>query len=217
MVSVLSGTAWAQIHLLTDALPLVYTSAPFSFTQFHASLTFIPIGLGAFLGIPIRQHHRRRALVTHQSRAVPSPESKLSGFYIAAPVLTAGLLWFAWSIPPRIEIHWLYSVTSLLFLGFAPNGFATVLAGYLIDSYTTYAASALVPCGSMRCISSAVFPLFGTNVFTALGANVAASVLAAWATSFCILPWVFWKWGRRIQETSPCAGRSPEREIESGC
>ena len=47
-----------------------------------------------------------------------------------------------------------------------------------------------------------------------LGANLAASVLAAWATTFCILPWIFWKWGRRIRERSPYAKKSAEKEIE---
>ena len=82
--------------------------------------------------------------------AVPSPESKLLCFYVATPVLAAGLWWFAWSMPPRAIVHWLCSVTSLLFLGFAASKSTKVLAKYLIDTHTTYAASTLVPCCTMR-------------------------------------------------------------------
>ncbi|KAL8677047.1 MAG: hypothetical protein Q9186_006494 [Xanthomendoza sp. 1 TL-2023] len=205
LVSILSAAAYALVYLLTDAIPLVYTSAPFSFTAPHASLIFIAIGIGPFLGLPIHLYDRRCNNLARKSNTPLTPEDKLLGFYITAPFLAAALWWFSWSIPPLVTVHWFCSVVSLTFVGFAANEFPVVLEGYLIDTYTTYAASALVPCGVLRNVLSAVLPLFGREMFEALGANVASSILAAAATVFCVVPWVFWKYGKKIRESSPYA------------
>ena len=205
MVSVLNATVWALIYLLSDALPVVYSSAYFDFPAAQSSLPFLSIGIGAGFGVFVRFYDRRKAALRRKNHIPLKPEDKLLGFYIAAPTLAIGLWWFAWTIPPLVHTYWIISVLSLVLLGFSANEFVTLLAGYLIDSYTTYATSALVPCGFMRCILSAIFPLFGRQMFIDLGSNVACSVLAGMASIFCVTPYIFAKYGERIRLRSKYA------------
>lgn len=46
---------------------------------------------------------------------------------------------------------------------------------------------------------AARFPLFTHQMYTGLGSNVAMSIFAAIATSFCITPVVFIRYGRKLR------------------
>jgi hypothetical protein len=63
---------------------------------------------------------------------------------------------------------------------------------------------------------SAAFPLFATDMYDALGANVASSILAALAIVFCILPPLFSRYGRRIRGLSKFAKHSLQVYQENG-
>lgn len=103
-------------------------------------------------------------------------------------------------IPPRVQgVHWIASAIPLVLIGYALNEFDAVLAGYLADSYLSFAASGFAALSLVRSTLSASFPLFPTHMFNGLGAKIAASVLAAVATVFCIIPPLFSRYGRRIR------------------
>lgn len=120
-------------------------------------------------------------------------------------MLAGGLWWFAWTVPPFIgNAHWIVSTIALVFIGCAVNEFDSVLAGYLADSYLTYAASGLAALSFLRSFMSAMFPLLGARMFDGLGANV-SSILAALATLFCVVPPLFLKYGKRIRGRSKSA------------
>ena len=76
------------------------------------------------------------------------------------------------------------------------------MQGYLTDSYTDYAASANAPLACIRGILSAVFPIFGEQMFEILGSNVSGSILAAVATVYCLVALWFWRNGARARERS---------------
>ena len=95
---------------------------------------------------------------------------------------------------------------SLILLGFATNEFDAVLAGYLADSYTIFAASAFAAMCFLRPSLSAVFPLFARQLFVNLGANVGTSVLGAIATIFCIFPIMFVSVGRGFEQPANLQG-----------
>ncbi len=97
---------------------------------------------------------------------------------------------------------------SLIFVGFAANEFDCVLAGYLADSYTIYAASAIAATAFVRAIFSGAFPLFARQLFTNLDANIGASILAAIATVFCVAPILFLYHGERFRKASDFAKHS---------
>ena len=68
---------------------------------------------------------------------------------------------------------------ALVPVGYAINDVDFVLAGYISDSYTTYAASAFAASASTRCLISCAFAQFAEIMFERLGSNIAVSILAA--------------------------------------
>ncbi|KAL4884448.1 major facilitator superfamily domain-containing protein [Aspergillus karnatakaensis] len=202
--SLMSGCSVAVMYLFTESLPPIYESMGFS--QKESNLPFFAIGLGFIPSIAIRLMDQRVAAQRHRDRLPLLPENKLAGIALGAPFLAIGLWWFAWMVPPVVRgVHWFVTLIPLFFVGFALNEFGTVLAGYLADSYHSYAASAFAAMSLARSSLSAVFPLIAPKMFGALGANVALSVLAAGAIIFCPVPFVFRYYGRRLRERSKFA------------
>ena len=207
--SVLSAVAFGLLYLFTEALPVVY--AAFGFTPQQASLAFIPLAIGIFSSTFTRLYDHHIYKQSQRRGRPPQPEAKLIGFAIGAPLLAIGLWWFAWTIPPQVmSVHWIASMLSLLFVGYASNEFDCTLAGYIADSYTVFAASAFAALAFLRAVCCALFPLFAYRMFTDITPNVASSILAASATVFCIGPVLFLRYGKSIREMSSFARYSLE-------
>ena len=207
VVSVMSATAFALIYLFTEALSIVY--ADFGFSEKAASLPFLAAAVGVLLSFLTRIYDYRVFLARRRQRRSLAPEDKLFGLLIGAPALAAGLWWFAWTIPPvALKISWAVSVVALIPIGYALNELDTILGGYLVDSYTIYAASAWASSALVRTLLCATFPLFAQQMFTNLNSNVASSLLAAVATIFCTAPPLFKRYGLQIRLRSKFARES---------
>lgn len=76
------------------------------------------------------------------------------------------------------------------------------------------AASAVSSLSTCRTIAAAVFPLFAYQMFSGLGANVAASILAAVATLFAFTPILFLKYGRTLRQKSKNAAEDEDCLVE---
>ncbi|KAK1139226.1 hypothetical protein N8T08_001156 [Aspergillus melleus] len=212
--ALMNGFSFALLYLFTEALQLVYTALDFSDSQ--ASLPFLGLAVGFWFSIPCRLIDYRIFASLRRQNLPIKPESKLTGLAIGAPVFAVGLWWFAWTIPPKIAVHWIVPTVSLLLVGFALNEFDTVLYVYLADSYLSYSASATAAVQFVRALLSGVFPLFTKQMFEGLGYNVAASVIAALGTAFVVVPVLFIIYGERIRARSPFAKYSLELEKDMG-
>jgi hypothetical protein len=201
LVSIISAIPFTLIYMFTEALPPIYQS--FGMTPTHSCLPFLGLGLGCMLGMLTRIHDYKLITSRHRQRLPLRPEDKLLGFMIGAPIFALGLWLFAWTIPPAITtVHWMVPTVALVAIGYAATEFGSVLTVYLADSYLSYAASGFAAQTILRTILSAAFPLFAPAMFGSLGANVAASVLAAIATVFCLVPPLFARFGERIRAKS---------------
>jgi hypothetical protein len=132
-----------------------------------------------------------------------SPEDKLTGFYVAAPLQALAFWIFAWTIPPHAKsLSSFFSVATMVPIGFAINEFDHVLIGYIVDAYASDASSACAPLGAIRSILSAVLPLAGLKMFKNLDNNLAVSVLAVVSTLYVGAAIAFFFCGRRLREMS---------------
>jgi hypothetical protein len=213
MVSLLNATAWGLVYLFTESLTVVYSL--YGWADTTTSLAFIAIGLGIPFSILPRLWDVRVSQRKRQNQDL-MPEDKITGFVIAAPVLAIGLWLFSWTIPPLVHTHWTVSMVGLVFIGFAANEFAYTLNGYLSDSYTIYASSGLATLAFLRALVSGILPLFAYPMFSGLGGNIAGSILAVFATLFCVTPFIFLKYGRVLRERSPFAQYSAQVNEQYG-
>ena len=120
MVSIMSAIAFGMIYLFTEALGVVYGAYGFSIQQ--TSLAFIPIGLGLLGGIFTRMYDSHLLKKWKRTGRPLSPEDKLTGYAIAAPVFAIGLWMFAWTVPPKVtSVHWSVSMVALIPVGFGSS------------------------------------------------------------------------------------------------
>lgn len=217
--SLMAATVFGFTYLFSESLGIVYMEG-FGMDEKQASLVFLSIGVGvAFSFLPriydIHITNRRR-----RENRVIEPEDKLFGFYIASPALAIGLWWFGSTVPPMIiNVTAWASIASLALFGFAVVEFDCVLSGYLTDVYATHAASANAPMAFLRATMSGTFPLFGTQLFSGLGANRAIFIIAALATAYCAVALWFGLNGKKIREKSRFAEKTwavaQEEQIEA--
>lgn len=202
-VSIVCGFSTALIYLFTDILPRVYDS--FGLSPTEASLPFLALAMGFLPSIGTRYLEMRKAERRKQRGKSTLPEQKLTGFMIAAPAFMIGLWWFAWTIPPRVHVHVSASIVPLFLVGYSINEFASVLIGYLSDSYGPYTASGYAALSIVRSALGASFPLFSGRMFEALGPNEAVCVLAGLAILFCIMAPILRIYGERLRKASKFA------------
>ncbi|KAJ5749211.1 uncharacterized protein N7511_010907 [Penicillium nucicola] len=213
-VSMMISVVMSLIYIFTESLQPIFQAMGFSET--HASLVFITIGLGTMLSTFTRfldsfiLNSLRR-----QGRQI-KPEHKLAGLIIGSPFLAIGLWWFAWTIPQDAHTSWIVPALSLVIVGYGLTELDTALYGYISDSYLSYSASASAAIAFMRALVSGVVPLFTKQMFSGLGNNIAMTVLASVATVFCIVPPVFFYYGERIRQASKFARYSWEIQEQMG-
>lgn len=212
LVSLIGALAWGLLYLFTESFSVVY--AQFGWSDQATSLPFIALLPGVLCSGLVRFWDHHRLTVQKEKRERAKPEDKIGGFAIAAPALAIGLWIFGWTVPPLVHVHWIASMFGLGLIGLATNEFAFTLSGYIADSYTIYAASALAAEAFLRAIASAVMPLFAYQMYSGLGSNVATSIIAAVATAFCVTPFIFLKYGQRLRERSQFAMHSAKVNTE---
>lgn len=208
LTSIMAATVYGIVYLFSESLSIVYLDS-YGFSVRQGSLVILAIAVGVVLTF-LPRFYDLHIVGLRRRQGVPlQPEDKLSGFYIAAPILAAGLWWFAWTVPPLVNgISPWVSIASLVLVGFSVVEFDNVLCGYLCDTYASYAGSANAPMAFLRAILSGCFPLFGHQLFHNLGANIALFILASVATAYCAVAFVFGRFGRTIRERSPFAEKA---------
>ncbi|KAK4984021.1 hypothetical protein LTR50_006860 [Elasticomyces elasticus] len=207
MVAFMGSVTCALFYLSAESLLLVFEA--YGWSPQTASLSFIPIALGCLCGFFTRLYHHRKLANRTKDGKTLEPEDKLFGFAIAdscaIPGHRSGLWIFAWITPPATNVHWIVPMLSLVLVGYALNENVHTLTGHLADSYTIYAASGFAGLILARASTCAIILPFTRPMYVNLGYNRATSILAAIATAFCVAPFVFFRYGKRIREVSKFA------------
>jgi len=213
--AILCSIAYGLIYGSTESLTIVYES--FGWSETTTSLAFIPLAIGLMLDILPRFYDAHIHRQYEKEGKQIKPETKLTSFAIACPALAIGLWIFAWTIPPRVEnISWVPSTIGLVLIGFATNDFAYVLFGYVTDLYGPLGASAVSSLSLSRTLVAAAFPLFTSQMYKGLGANIATSILAAVATLFAFTPFLFLNYTSKLKHFSKFCESDDEGEDDKG-
>ncbi|KAJ7038322.1 major facilitator superfamily domain-containing protein [Mycena alexandri] len=123
------------------------------------------------------------------------------------PYLCSCLFWFGWTSYPSITL-WA-PLLSGFFSGFGISWIFLPLFNYIIDTYLFVAASALAANTVVRSVFGAVFPLFATQMYTALGPRWASSLLGFVALIMIPIPFVLKSFGPTIRAKSKYAPTMP--------
>ncbi|KAE8152314.1 major facilitator superfamily domain-containing protein [Aspergillus avenaceus] len=206
VLSIYMAIIFGSEFLMIAALPIVYQQGR-GWNPGVGGLAFLGMTVGMIFAVfyTIMDDARYRRLVQKYEGHVP-PEARLPLVMVSAICLPVGFFWFAWTNSP--SIHWMASIAALVPLG---GGIALLYFGvvtYLFDAYTIYGASALAANSILRSVLSAVFPLFTSSMYDALGIHWASSIPAFFALACVPFPFILYRYGHIIRKRCPYSAKS---------
>ncbi|KAK7927101.1 mfs multidrug protein [Apiospora marii] len=174
-------------------------------------LNYISLGLGFFLGAQVCAPLQDRIYAALKRRdlrrggkGVGRPEYRVPMMVPGAVLIPVGLLIYGWTA--EYKTHWIGpNVGACLFSIGTIIGFQCV-QGFLVDTYTRYAASAVGAATVMRSLAGFGFPLFAASLYDRLGLGWGNSLLAflgiviGWPS-----PVLLWYYGEPLRKRSPFA------------
>jgi hypothetical protein len=189
---------FGTLYLTFAAFPILYGPAR-GWSPCMSGLSFIGLVVGTLSSIiyQIWNNQRYVRLLKHLSPESAAPEARLPGCCIGSVSLAGGLFSFAWTSSP--DIHWVWSIAAGV-----PFGFGVVLitigsTNYLVDSYTTFAASALTVCICARAVCGALAPLLVRWAFSELGIQWALLIPAGLTLLCAPFPFALYFYGEWIR------------------
>jgi multidrug resistance protein len=166
--------------------------------QVVGALPFLAMLIGIFIGGALNLFNQKyyiKHFRANGNRAVP--EARLPPMMIGSVVFAAGLFIFAWTSDKKI--FWLAPCIGIALVGM---GFFTIFQAalnYLVDTFQTYAASAVAANTLLRSIFAAAFPLFITPMLHNLGIGWGVSIFGFIAIGMIPIPYLFFIYGKRIR------------------
>ncbi|KAM4064720.1 major facilitator superfamily protein [Hirsutella rhossiliensis] len=205
MLSLYMMYLYGMLYLVLSTFPALWA------TKYHEStgiqgLNYISLGIGFFLGAQVCAPLQDRIYVALKRRYVPDggpgrPEFRVPMMVPGAVLVPAGLLIYSWTA--EAGTHWIGpNVGAALYAAGTIIGFQCV-QGYIVDSYTRYAASAVGAITVLRSLAGFGFPLFAPAMYAALGYGRGGTVLAACAVAVgWPSPLLLWVYGARLRAKS---------------
>ncbi|KAF9892765.1 hypothetical protein FE257_001167 [Aspergillus nanangensis] len=205
------------IAIVYGILYLCFTAYPIVFRDIRgwslglSGLAFLGIGVGSLIMIAC-EPLIRRMINNHKKdpeTGKPPPEAMVSIVCIAAVLVPAGELWFAWTCAPA-SIHWIAPILAGVLFGAGNTGVFIYASNYLAYSYGVYAASAMAGNSVVRSVLGGVLPLVGTYLYAGIGPNWSGTLLGLLEVIIIPIPVVFYKYGYKIREKSTLISQMQE-------
>lgn len=172
-------------------------------TRGISGLNYISLGLGPILGAQISAlvNDRIYCRLKKSNKDLGRPEYRLPLMFVGSILVPVGLFWYGWSA--QTHTHWIVpNIGILIYSCGGIFGFQCIQT-YLIDVYTTYAASALAAVSLGRCILAFIFPLIVKQLYDALDYGWGTSLLAFIAIGLGLpFPILLWYYGAVLRARS---------------
>ncbi|EPS31127.1 hypothetical protein PDE_06082 [Penicillium oxalicum 114-2] len=188
-------------YLLFATFPEIWTAV------YHESpgiggLNYLSIAIGSFAGLffNLKLVDRIYKSLKVRNNDVGRPEFRMPSLAVGSVISTIGLFWYGWSIG---HTHWIMPNLGALIFTMGTISCLQGMQTYIVDSYQTYAASAMAACAVLRSFCGFGFPLFAPYMYKSLEYGWGTSVLAfitmffGWGS-----PLFFWRFGPKLREMS---------------
>ena len=180
----------------------------YGFSQGITGLSFIGIGIGlclASLLVPILYKWAKNDLakIKEQGGDRLPPEFRLWFAMLAAPALPISMLWMGWTAYPWIS-YWSPLGASVLF-GYSILCLFISSYQYIIDSYESYAASALASVTLIRYVAAGGMVEVSIPFYKNMGVHWTLTILGCLSALLVPVPYVFYRYGTKIRARSKYA------------
>ncbi|POR32931.1 Putative transporter, partial [Tolypocladium paradoxum] len=203
-LSIYMSFIYGILYLFLTAYPIVFVGVH-GFTPGQSGLTFFGMIFGQLIaGAAVIAQQPWYARKLAANNGVPVPEWRLPSIMAGGISFAIGIFWFGWT-GFTADIHWAIPAASGIFTGFGLMSIFLQALNYLVDAYLMFAASAIAGNTFLRSLAGAGFPLFARQMFENMGIQWAATLLGCIAVALAPIPFIFYKYGRRIREKSAYA------------
>ncbi|KAG2146715.1 major facilitator superfamily domain-containing protein [Suillus clintonianus] len=166
-------------YLMFATFPGLFSTV-YHFSVGIGGLTYLGIGFG-FLAATLFGARVSDKIYSHlaaKNGGKGKPEMRVPALIFGSFFVPVGLFWYGWSA--QAATHFMMPIIGTAIFGFGLMTTFLPIQLYLVDTFT-YAASAIAAASTLRSILGFAFPLFGQQMFAALGYGGGNSLLAGLA------------------------------------
>lgn len=178
----------------------IYSAEPYNFNSEQIGLLYLGPGLGFLTSVRFLVPRIDTVFnsLTEKNDGEPLPEFRLPLANVGSVLIPASLFWFAWAV--QLRAHWLVSIAATYFYGIGQVVVFNTVQNYYIDSFATFAASAIAGGSVFRSLFGGVVPLFAPMLFEKLGYGWGISCFGFVAVLIAPSPLLFYYFGGRVRE-----------------
>ncbi|CAG7997848.1 unnamed protein product [Penicillium salamii] len=202
LLSLYVAVVYGFLYLLFTTMSQVYRNQ-YHFSAGMVGLTYIGLGLGSIIGLLVtgRFSDHISYRLAARAKGERKPEYLLALMIPLCLCMPIGLFWYSWSAEKKV--HWIIPIIGTGWIGIGVVASFTAIQTYLVEAFTSEAASAAAANTVLRSLVGAVLPLAGPSMYSALGLGWGNSLLAFIALAMLPLPFLFFKYGERLRTKYP--------------
>ncbi|THH31632.1 hypothetical protein EUX98_g2527 [Antrodiella citrinella] len=204
LLSLYMALQYGFYYLMFSTFPKLFTET-YGFKPGPSGLAYLGLGVGFFIstvfGGQVGDYMYQKMSANNGGKG--KPEFRIPALIFGSLFVPVGLFWYGWSA--QAATHWIVPILGTGIFGFGMMATYLPIQLYLVDTFT-YAASALAAAAVFRSLFAFAFPLFGEQMYAALGYGGGNSLLAGLAIVVGI-PFPIWLWyyGEAIRMKSSLA------------
>jgi len=179
MLSLYMAFMYGIYYLMFTTFSTLFSDI-YGFDTGIGGLTYIGLGVGFLLATAFsaRSGNQIYLHLSKKNGGKGEPEMRVPALIFGSLFVPVGLFWYGWS--SQAKLHWIMPIIGSGIFGFGMMTTFLPIQLYLVDSFT-YAASALSAASVFRSLLGFAFPLFGQQMYAALGNGGGNSLLAGLA------------------------------------
>ncbi|GAA6040011.1 hypothetical protein JCM8097_004737 [Rhodosporidiobolus ruineniae] len=188
------------LYMLFSAVPIVFEQNH-GWTPVQGSLPFLAVLVGTLVAAAFNWWYSAHVFAPYLDKhGSAPPELRLVPMMVGGVLFPVGFFFLGWlPLAGKIVGCGLIGVSFLLIFQ------AGINFTDLLDAYTIYAASAVAANTFLRSIFAAALPLVARPLYLNLGVGRACSLLGGIAAGLMVVPFVFYKYGKRLRGMSKFA------------
>ncbi|KAJ6615652.1 multidrug resistance protein 4 [Mycena sp. CBHHK59/15] len=175
MLSLYMAFMYGIYYLMFTTFSTLF-SETYGFSTGTGGLTYLGLGVGFLLatGFSAKSANEVYLYLAKKNGGKGTPEMRIPALFFGSFFVPIGLFWYGWSA--QAKLHWIMPIIGSGIFGFGMMSTFLPIQLYLVDAFT-FAASALSAASVFRSLLGFAFPLFGQQMFHALGVGGGNSLL----------------------------------------
>ncbi|KAF4637770.1 hypothetical protein G7Y89_g312 [Cudoniella acicularis] len=169
-IAVYMAYCYGLTYLVLSSFPGLFTN-PFYYNMSTemGGLNYIALGLGYVVGVEMtaRINDFTYSRLKRKNNNVGNPEFRAPVMIPCAILLPIGFLWYGWTA--ETHQHWILPDIGAFLIAMGTVSGIQTMQSYVVDAYTTFAASGMAAVMVLRSLAGFGFPLFAPTMYDALG------------------------------------------------